>query len=468
MIRTRALILLSISLGIALSAPTPAHAHRCMDLFAQQRAKRTPIQQIAQPIGRKHKVSLLATSFRRVYGEDHVNGAYIMEDLIAVSKVEQRTKRTLHHTTYEHDNIFVEILRPMTETDTNYRKYNFPTSEGNHEHQINRMRARFGKDGATSKVNDGSWDLMLGKTLESLDFVMKQYRDRKQWPPQFLKDLVARAFQFASHSTYITVREKLPDGQPGAILGTVRLIQTPYFNIMKARELFKEYHTTDQQFLEHNLRNELGAIMEKLDVDLSQFPGLDRALWSEIYGGQARLKIENRELATPEAKMDGDLAYVPTPMELVLRKDFPQHREDPGYGIQYYVEPGNFAVTPDRELPDHLRKVAPAALYFHAARLLREQSGALGPTKKIGTYASEGGASDRYYQYLGFKLEESLAPDRADGHANPTPEVWNVLGGDGSALNEALRKRILSVPVEQTKNIENLFEPFDRYETGRN
>ena len=78
------------------------------------------------------------------------------------------------------------------------------------------------------------------------------------------------------------------------------------------------------------------------------------------------------------------------------------------------------------------------------------------------------GASDRYYQYLGFKLEESLAPDRADGYANPTPEVWNVLGGDGSALNEALRKRILSVPVEQAKNIENLFEPFDRYETGRN
>jgi len=277
------------------------------------------------------------------------------------------------------------------------------------------------------------------KIFESLSFVLKAYKEEKQWPNEFLKRLVTVAFQYAEYSTYINVRSK-----EGKIVGSVRIIQTPTLN--KEKSLSRNERWLDT------------SLFSELKVKASDLPNPE--LWREIYGSE---DIHLTGLNTPVTEQKNGLDLVPTPFENILGRRYVEER-DLGQGLSSVVEPGNFAILRNRDLPVELRNIVAPTLYYHLARLVRpEARGGLdtGPTF-VGTYASVGSTSDRFYQSLGFKVKETI-PERSA--RNPTDEPWNVLTTDSEGLTTALRLRLQLRDGYTNREMNSYFWEFDYFET---
>lgn len=301
-------------------------------------------------------------------------------------------------------------------------------------------------------------DILKKKILEQLDFVLKRYSTEKPWPSSFLQRLVKIAFQYAHESTYITVRSLKPEGE-GDIIGSVRLIGAPFVNMEAAPLVDGVADPRTHARAMELLRNELSLFSRGLNLDFAKENLKNEDLWKHIFGAEV-VKYEKGELATPAVRTQGTLAYVPAPFEDVLNREYLRERGGAGAELQYFIEPGNFAITPDRELEPRLRGMAAAALYFHMARLIRTDSGASGATSHVGTYASERSSSDRFYRSLGFQLKEQISPV---GVETPTPEKWNVLMGDDSVLETALMQRFgPALTRDHISRVYRIFDGFDR------
>ncbi len=367
--------------------------------------------------------------------------------------------RSVHEITYEYPDHYVEIIKPLNDERSSSTMVNFKSTEeaksyiesqNLHEHE-------------TYLVGNGQQTLAL-RILESLNFVIDQYKERKQWPNEFLRELVKTAFQYAYHSTYITVRAKNNDGSKGQILGTGRLIAAPYTSISSA----KLNRGVDNNFVAAKFatQNEMGQFGKnwKLDFQKLKNSGLIRDefkqdLWRDVFDSQF-LHLTAKDLQIPPAVQSGDLHFVPTPMESILNHYLPEQRRANIYDVGYYVEPGNFAILPDRMLPESLRKHGASTIYFHFARLIRSNAGANGPTTKVGTYAGDHSSSDTYYKFLGFELSDQVAPQNGN---TPTNEKWNILTGNGDVLKTALQKRM---GFSKQGDLEAVFSIFDGPESG--
>ncbi|HVK60603.1 MAG TPA: hypothetical protein VM432_03590 [Bdellovibrionales bacterium] len=361
--------------------------------------------------------------------------------------------RSIRTTTYEYDTHFIEIVRPVVETRSKPDRERMLSPEEVKEFEYLNGPSWERQDSLTLHpyMNKTAVEMYKKRILEELTYVLERYKAEKPWPNEFLRELVAVAFRYSLQSTYITVRAKTADGKPGPRIGSVRTISVPYKDIDSSNS------SGDPR--------KMALAQQQLEADQSLFRGGIRLppeslpnpeLWREIFdGGPFVLKPAATD--SPMVRMTPEQAFIPAPFEVVLNRLYDRDR-NPSDALKYLVEPGNFALTPDRDLAPELRGVAAAALYFHLARVIKVEAGARGPTTKVGTYASHRSTSDRFYRSLGFGLKEQIAPTAG----SPTPETWNVLMGDGKVLDLALVKRFKLEGSESV--LSATFNRFNRFE----
>ena len=409
---------------LSLTPNLPPHIHRLLEpLSVEKKMEPVSVAEFSEP-----RISLINGSFRA-----H-----------SVSTTSFRFLEVIEYT-YEHFKVIIK--RPRVSQKREIYEESFRTEKEAHSYL-----EKNGLDGENLSV----FDLGLGRSrifetiIENLSFVLKEYVERKGWPPQFLKDLVQVAFQYASYSTYIEVRTL-----EGDIIGSGRLVSVPY---LKHEKPENQSHDAYQSELALRLAEDQKAFAKRIHADIQTDPlfSNNRDVWTEVFK-DGLLEFNKEELSIPDIQFDKDMAFIPTPMENVLQRNFPEYRGEPNHRRKYFMEPGNFAAIKDSELPDALKRVAAPAIYFHAARLIREPKSD-GVTEGVGTYAGDKGASDKYYQFLGFEKSKSLNPSK---DKTPTDETWNVLVGDGQLLNSMLIKRLGFGPLK-----EKMQEIFSRFNEG--
>lgn len=390
--------------------------------------------------------------------------------------IQGTNRRDFRITRIFYDNFVVEIVRPIV------HEYHLPSYDRlltpQEIAEFWHLKNPFDVLPDKSKIDMGWYDPnfhfnyvdivnreLLKKTiLEQLDFVLKRYSTEKPWPPSFLQRLVKIAFQYAHASTYISVRSLTPEGI-GEIIGSVRLIEAPFVNMEAAPIVDGVTDPRTRARAMELLRNEFSLFSRGLKIDLNKEKLKNIEIWKQIFGTD-EVQFGKTDLDMPAVRMQGHIAYVPAPFEDVLNREFVRERGHAGAELQNFIEPGNFAITPDRELEPRLRGMASAALYFHLARLIRKESGASGKTSHVGTYASDRSSSDRFYRSLGFQLKEQISPV---GVETPTPEKWNVLMGDDSVLQSALLTRFgPNLTAEHVNRKFGIFDQFDVRKTPEN
>jgi hypothetical protein len=328
------------------------------------------------------------------------------------------TARYLRSTFFEYDNYVVEIMRP----ELRY-VWNLP-------HPLAPRTATRGLANYMTKV------------FEHLDFVFKYYDVRKHWNYDFLRRLSDVGFQHLMSSVYITLRTKNEDGGPGDIVGTMRLVFSPYSQV---KDLENDADALEDPYYLSMLRHfyMVGGEYEPMDLHLRSM----NPIWKNIYPttlpsiSMAPMNIHNR------------IAYVDTPMERVLNRAnlLARTRESVADSkIKFIVEPGNFAV--DRAY----NRDAVLVLMFHAARIARfarfGQTG--GEVQKIVTYAQPETSSWHHYHGLGLDVDETPMLDEQGG-------VWNMLEGGPDGLTVALQKRFPALNLSEDY-LQERFRYFDR------
>ncbi len=374
---------------------------------------------------------------------------------------------------YDYGHFEVEIIRPIMRTKT----VNTDLSPNNPQwDKILRQKEELhgSKKDSDLSIGKGRGDL-IQIILEQLNFVFDRYITEKEWPPSFLRKLFYIAFNYASHSTYVVVREKGKTNQPGKILGSIRLISTPYSvrpSLLHAEipdsrigELAKSLLAAETNYLPGFKLHTQNTTPVSFSYNI---PHWKSEVWKSIFDKDL-VDIPSADVrSAPVHINENGLLSIKAPFEQVLERSYVKERladsthislKDNEIGL--FVEPGNFAVIPDRYLPLHLRGVASPALYFHMARLVRQEAGALGTTTRVGTYASEGSSSDRFYQMLGIGLHEKITPDQLK-EGTPTTENWNVLMSDGTALTKTLKTRLRLKMSDSELN--EMFRHFDEPE----
>ncbi|RYZ76437.1 MAG: hypothetical protein EOP05_05035 [Proteobacteria bacterium] len=276
---------------------------------------------------------------------------------------------------------------------------------------------------------------VMKQVFENLSFVLQAYKKEKEWPNAFLQKLVTAAFQYAEYSTYITVKSK-----SGEIVGSVRFIETPFLQKQWSHGHIDSWDTP--------------SLFSKLHVKASDLPNSE--LWREIYGSD---DIYLTGLDRPATEFHEGYAFIPTPFENILGRRYLRDYTSSGGSA---IEPGNFAILRNRDLPLEIRNIAGPTLYYHLARLVQAVPDSHQEASFIGTYASVGGSSDRFYQSLGFGVHETL-PARSP--QNPTDESWNVLMTGSNGLTEAMRIRLnLDPNFSSEPTARKQFSDFNEFE----
>lgn len=384
---------------------------------------------------------------------------------------ESVTTKGFSEITYEYDHYQIEILRPLLETETKIKEM----SESADIEQIiftkNNLHGKTGEDSVS--IGNGGQEYII-RILEQLNFVFGRYISEKGWPSSFLQKLFYVSFQYGSQSTYVIVREKPKDGKKGSIIGSIRLISTPYANFNKIDQLGADQNTV-QHLAEMILGTEknwlpgfsFNAYGDQQSNFTKKIVDWNPNIWKYIFG-TPYVKVQTESIASISAQVSQSVSMVPAPFEAVLERRYIKERQSDletntirHDQIGHFVEPGNFAVIPDKDLSPEVKGIASVALYFHIARLIREDAGTRGPATRIGTYASEGSSSDRFYKSLGFALHEQIPPGVKD-RGNPTDETWNVLMGKNNTLSTAFLKRFRLRINEH--ELHDIFESFDKYE----
>lgn len=381
--------------------------------------------------------------------------------------------RGLREITYDYGSFQVEIIKPLVSQKDNTSLLK-PVSDQELSQIVSQLKAKHGKTGSENLVVGNGRTEYVIKILEQLNFVFDRYISEKGWPPSFLKKLLDVAISYGAQSTYVVVRETGYGGQKGRILGSIRLISTPYADVSDLQSLgLNKSLLSDlaEIKLEVGGKNWLSSFQFPIEGPgtpsfIDKIPNWKSETWKHILDGN-EMHVPASVVRANDVVLTNNLSIAPSPFEKVLGRLYSEERardlkNSASIGqLSYVVEPGNFAIIPDHDLPKGLRGIAPTVLYFHIARLIRKEAGAHGPTTRIGTYASEGSSSDRFYQSLGFKLHEVVTAEQ-QGSNNPTKENWNVLMGDGNTLNTALMKRFrLRMGKEE---LDAHFGKFDDYE----
>ncbi|MBN8538413.1 MAG: hypothetical protein J0M15_15275 [Deltaproteobacteria bacterium] len=376
-------------------------------------------------------------------------------------------------TVYDYESFEVEIIRPLIKSKTS--SVELEAVDPKLQKLLRQKEKLHGTEKETNLlIGRGAGD-MIQIILEQLNFVFERYISDKGWPPSFLQKLFYVAFNYASQSTYVVVREKGQQGGQGRIIGSIRLISTPYslrrslaeagLPQDKIDELARALLATEKHFLPGFRMQAENPSEKSLSFGI---PNWRPDVWKNVFS-QNEINVPASDIAsTTVASTQDGLLSIPAPFEKVLGRTYSRERLDDvnrlplgEKDLGFFIEPGNFAMIPDRDLPPGLRGLTAPALYFHIARLVRKEAGAAGPATRIGTYASEGSSSDRFYQSLGFGLHEQITPDKL-GSGNPTSENWNVLMGNGQTLSKALLNRFrlrISEP-----ELDKMFQYFDEFE----
>lgn len=63
---------------------------------------------------------------------------------------------------------------------------------------------------------------------EIMAFIFPLYAKRRGWSEEFIEQLYKKTFETADNTKYIVVREKLPDGTPGKIIGAIGITKADY------------------------------------------------------------------------------------------------------------------------------------------------------------------------------------------------------------------------------------------------
>lgn len=461
----RKFIFLSITV-VSIFAKASECAHFYSGVGRKPFTNRQVLELLLKPVARKstaHPATIVSS-----YSTAPARGgkSVLITDSMAV--------KGFNETLYDYENFEVEIIRPLVKMKN--KAIEVSSSDTQTLKRILKQKRDYHGSGKEShlSVGSGSGDLIV-KILEQLNFVFDRYITEKGWPPAFLQKLFYVAFKYASQSTYVVVREKGTLGQKGRIIGSIRLISTPYSARSSLAQMDLPPGKIDElaKSLLGSEKNWLPGFTLTTDSPgrsafTQEIANWNPSVWNNIFG-KNEIKVSKADIASVQIAADKDgLLSMPAPFESVLERSYSKERASDietaqlkDGDLSFFVEPGNFAMIPDRDLPPELRGLAAPALYFHIARLVREASGAQGPATRIGTYASEGSSSDRFYQSLGFGLHESISPrDLVSG--SPTAENWNVLMSNGNALTTALLNRFRLRMSEAELN--QLFLYFDDFE----
>lgn len=454
------------------SVSSSATSDSCMQFYegrkVQSLTNKETLALIQNPLSQDYKdwPALINSYFNfELKGKENGLNSLLVTESVSV--------RGLREITYDYGPFQVEIIRPLVSQKDNISPVK-PVSDQELSQIISQLKAKHGKTGSENLVVGSGRTEYVIKILEQLNFVFDRYISEKGWPPSFLKKLLDVAISYGAQSTYVVVRETGHSGQKGRILGSIRLISTPYADVSDLQSLGLNKALLSELAeikLEVGGKNWLPSFQFPIEGPgkpsfIDKIPNWKSETWKHILDGN-EMHVPASVVWANEVVLENRLSIVPSPFEKVLGKLYTRERESDLKNsasiekLSYFVEPGNFAIVPDHDLPKGLRGIAPTVLYFHIARLIRKEAGAHGPTTRIGTYASEGSSSDRFYQSLGFKLHEVVTANQ-QGSNNPTNENWNVLMGDGNTLNTALLKRFrLRMGKEE---LDAHFRKFDEYE----
>jgi hypothetical protein len=373
--------------------------------------------------------------------------------------IQGSTYRNMRISVTEHENFFIETIRPVLRTEKlpSYDRMLTPDEVK----EFSYLRRDPDYNYHHSAVDLQGYAVLKDKIIETLDFTMKRYREEKgEWPPQsMLRKLVHIAFRYALDSTLISIREKKPDGTMGKIIGTVRSIAVPYVDMAAIPDYDGVADPRTLSRAKELLSNEVSLFSRGVELDFNQDAFANREVWKEIFGAD-KVQMTPQDLAPLPVRIDGTLAYIPAPFELVFNKDYVRERNEAKSGLQYFIEPGNFAILPARDLPTNLHGYVAAGLYFHLARVIRKESGAAGSATHVGTWASVRSTSDRFYQSLGFAPKELF---RASENQTPTPKDWNILMGGEKVLETALLNRFGN--KVSSEHITKIFRIHDQFES---
>ena len=350
----------------------------------------------------------------------------VRHELVGHQVIEVKTvsSRGLRETRYHYEKYITEILAPYThveETRLVVAKNVSPAAAAAWLEKTEQKGIHF------------PWvsDQYLQRILKILEFTLPDYIARKNWPDSFLRELVVLALQYSGVSTYINVYSR----QDGSLAGTVRFINAPYVQIesdvggkplaLKRTKAWAELQKVRSDaslfndYVHLPLKKEGNAMVPNRDGLLARlFPALT-------------IHLKDEGILTLPTWQVGRVAFVPTPMELVLKDKLGRYREDAGGELKSLAEPGNFVIA--RSAP-----WAMAPLYFHGARVATSLNLAqnVGAVSRNVTYAEEGGGSHRLYEGFG------LSPIDRSTEETPTGHPWDVLAGGATSPLEAMRIRM--------------------------